>query len=437
MTGFDTTDQATLPEPEMRCCDALAELFLGETGRPGAEPDDRAAAGRPQPAPADAPAPSPSPVAADVEPGCAIEAVLAGHLPVMASAWVSQYARGLAAKVGPVGLVGLIRAGRSHLSVEVFGDGAARPDPAPASAAEAVDRLRPRIAHWLIQADPDTAGALIDRGEVDRLTLLCSADEAALVAGYRTVKDLLGPRVELAAPLGALHIAIVGRADPEAMAAAERLSRAAERFLGIETTVAVGAARIDAGDSASWFEGAGATPQLVADLASAIGAAETAAPDPECAGHGPYATAELDPSWPAIFGPAFDPELGPALEPDAAVIGAPAPPEPARAPAGEAAEALALRCPRAPAVQFRVEDGHLVAIADARPQGMDLALRQLLIASAWAAEHDELIAMATGHSGHSAHRVLLVEDAAGARRLLDTDIRLRVAAAGRDEIPLN
>jgi hypothetical protein len=432
MMGSNTADQATLPEPEVLCCDALAELFLGETGRPGAEPQANGMAfGHSEPAPVESSEPSPArATTADVEPGCAIEAVLAGHLPVMASAWVSQYARGVAAKAG---LVGLIRAGEGRLSVEVFGDGAPRPEQAPTCALEAVRRLRPSVRRWLIQADSAFAGAMIDRGEVDRLTLLCSADEAALVAGYRMVKDLLEPRLELAAPMGALHIAIAGRADPEAMAAAERLSRAAEQFLGIETTVAVGAARVETGVSASWFDGAG--PESVAELAAAIGAEDSGAAD------GPEAWNNGD-VWPAIFGPVFEGSFEPAaaageIFAHAITPAAPAEPTPAPATAPDAIEALSLQCPRAPAIQFRLEDGHLVAIADARAQGMDLAIRQLVIAGAWAAEHDALIALATGHSGRLAQRVLLVEDAAAARHLLDADIRVRVAAAGRCEIPLN
>lgn len=477
---FETTEQTTLNEPEKVCADALAELFLGETGRPGAArteavsvdeslPQDSGAAqaeahagsARAEPAAAAPSAPSAS-AAAAADDAIAIEVVLAGHLPVMASAWVSQYARGLAAGGRPVGL---IRAAGGRLSVEMFGDGAERPRQAPATALEAVRQLRQQTDRWVIQADGASAGELIDRGAADRLTLLCSPDEAALVAGYRMVKDLLEPRVELAAPLGALHIAIAGRADAEAMAAAERLSRAAERFLGIETTVAVGAARIETGASASWFEGEAPAPGLLAELAGAIDdAAEDrveadAAPGAELRSEsGASPGSESSPQnavapWAhAMAGPGFfietelaagngshqtaaarDPEPHERAEPDPP----PAPgPLSGRAVQPEAA-AFSLQCPRAPGIEFRVEDGTIVAIADARSLGLDLALRRLVVASAWAAEHDALITQATGHSGRVAQRVLLVEDAPAARHLLDADIRVRVAASGRGEIPLN
>src|SRR5690606_33476010 len=109
---FETSEQTTLNEPERVCADALAELFLGETGRPdGAHRDcgqrgespAEDCGGRADPAPA---APTPATARRVLQEGLtddavAVEVVLAGHLPVMASAWVSQYARGLAAPGQP------------------------------------------------------------------------------------------------------------------------------------------------------------------------------------------------------------------------------------------------------------------------------------------------------------------------------------------------
>jgi hypothetical protein len=160
-----------------------------------------------------------------------IEGLILGHLPVLATAWVVQYASHVAHELRqPVGVMRVQPRGEA-LSVAmdiVLPSGVRRASAPPcAQVDDAIVYARARAARWLIRVEGEPEPAMHMMG-VDSVTLLTGADDAAVVSSYRTLKVLSeSSRQELPH----LRIAIMGSADAKASAAEDRLLRAATAFL--------------------------------------------------------------------------------------------------------------------------------------------------------------------------------------------------------------
>src|SRR5262245_60178627 len=96
----DLADAAGGPHPAHDEYDALTDLFLGEA--PAARP---------------APAPHPATSLAEPAPAVCVEALVLGHLPVLASAWATQYARQRSVGLGGPVVLLKIRAGEATLDL--------------------------------------------------------------------------------------------------------------------------------------------------------------------------------------------------------------------------------------------------------------------------------------------------------------------------------
>lgn len=429
--------------------DALADLFLGPTG-----PAERTPARDPEPdLLEDAPAPlkfpgaprrverSPvrleqpaeraefpearegsedesaviDPAAPRFEPAGRVEMVTPAHLPVMASAWVHQYARAAAVRTGAP--VGLVRVRGVSVSIDVVGfedelDGLGM----EASAAEAVRAAGAVCGSWIVQP-----GEGVKPGPgVSCVTVLTGADDAAIVGCYRKLKELF--------PSGAsgsarARVVVVGATPDRAAAAMRKISRAACEFLGRtvefgEPMPRVGQGPGDpalvlravhagqaAGDAGDYFG-------LVASVTG--GGAAAAAPGPRRPARAPVAVE------PKIAAPAAAPR-----EASGALAGLVSGLRP-----------VGLGCPVAGGVELASDaEGrlHLVAGADmpgwSRPASE--AVEALVAASAWAVLNAGLLRSASG-----AIRVLgedtppalhlVTGEPVKARRLLDAPLRVHV-----------
>ncbi|MFM9994975.1 MAG: hypothetical protein ACKVU4_04150 [Phycisphaerales bacterium] len=439
--GFDALDAAgdgDLTPPRCSDYDALADLFLGE-------PDGVAAVRRAQRTPPSPPhrltvlpsdAQPPSPSEPPTAPAPArIEGLIIGHLPVLASAWVTQYARHLAEQTNA--WVGLVKARAGQVSVELVGPtAAAEPAIAPPSARETLDAALAEGAraarHWLIRVDELAEARLADLTGLDAVTLLTGADEAAVVASYRTLK-LLGEHADGDTP-SRLGVAIMGASTDTARDAAARLARTVQVHLGVTLPLNACVPRIGAGRSVTLFRGdlAGGTeaalPGIVGAIRSMAPAPATApalAPEPiepptPAAGHG---VAPARGEHPAATPPDAP---GPTAAPESAPGGSPAVSSVALTAHLEGLRALPARCPTAPSVEIAVDaHGRVHLLADSATTN---PVEQLFAASGWAALNRDWVALAAGGAAGSGAAVLHVftSDARNARGLLDADVRVHL-----------
>jgi hypothetical protein len=203
--------------------DALADLFLGagvETKPPlRLHRQDEASH-----TPAKAPAPAVrSPV----------EALILGHLPILASPWVPQYA--LHRAQANHESIGLIRLHASQCSLDIFSTTPlSSPCTASSHLSQAIAQAAPHVGRWLIRVDATDEPTLINTTGVDSLTLLSSTDDAAVVSAYQTIK-----RFEIGTPSDnqdqSISVVFIGATERESRDASGKIERAVGAFL--DTTV--------------------------------------------------------------------------------------------------------------------------------------------------------------------------------------------------------
>ena len=380
--------------------DTLAELFLGDD-RAAAEPD-APAPGRPRPAPEPGPGP--------------IEGLVLGHLPVLASAWVQQYARHLSGeRGGPVGLLRL-RAGEAQLDL-VAGRGQ---PPRPFDTLEqAIQEAAREAVAWVLRVDQTTEPRLPELKGLGSVTLLTGADEAAVVAAYTALKNLVKPSNDDEGP--ELRVAIMGAGPEKAAEASAKLERAAAVFIGRPVRIAQCIARIGGKASTVLFRGpwAGTVDQAIAMMGTARSRAPRSEP--------------------------VEPETSPKLPPPAS----PTRPEPVvsrlgRLHAGPAngvcgplaghiagLKGIDITCPYAAGVEFALDESGVMHLLG-RLETTDLA--GLLAAAAWVQAHHGLLRMALaaqvpGFRGTDAAVLhLFTDDARRVRALGDSPVRLHLLA---------
>jgi hypothetical protein len=388
--------------------DALTDLFLGP-GNGG--PKGAGAVATP-----DRPASRPAGRAP-------VEGLILGHLPVMASAWVMQYARSLAGASGAVAIL-RIRAGEVALELA----GGAPPAEAAPDLATAIATAAPLARAWLVQVDESAERLLASSGGLDTLTLLTGADEAAIVSAYQALKDMLapgsGPEVRLA---------IMGAAPDKGAQSAERIARTAGAFLGRKISVVACVSKIGPGRPATLFRA-----PLEGDANAVLEGALRSIRAPRPA-HGlrPQVTVSAPPI-------PLEPQPTPASTPARAPTPARQASSPPMRPEPPAQRSLAQHlpglvplgfvCPYAPTIELALDDTggmHLLAGADAGPNE---GLAGMMAVSTWAIQHERLIELASAGVGRALDPTapvtqhLFTADARRVRALLDAPIRLHLIA---------
>ncbi|MGQ0626990.1 MAG: hypothetical protein ACT4PL_02680 [Phycisphaerales bacterium] len=445
--------------------DALAELFLGELRTVAAHDAAMGLSPRPSPhhpptgaGPLDQPThpthaphlhihpahphtPHPTPIAPpSADAGHArghptprrleAERVIAGHLPLGAAPWITHHAR-VAAEDGPVALV---RASAGHIRVDLYGepgDEMEAPAPTPLAALIAVRDCGARLL-VVTESEP------LEDGQP--LTLLMGADEAAVVDGYRRIKDL-------ATSTARISIAVVGAAPAKACAAFDRLRDASLRFLGVRVLIA------GAPDSYQQVTG-GPLPRTLyhgpcAEPTDRLVAVAKAAPGPErLSGRAvPHTSttattlharargedAEVEGSQAEHLAGGFE-----VAEPILSGVPVPGASQLLLASHVAGLTCMSARCPAAPEVEFAVDrTGRLHALAARHESGGTAesasAVESLAAAAAWAEANLAVLALTLPEGGGLVAAApvqhLFTRHAPRERRLLDSGIRVHALAS--------
>ncbi|CAG0954958.1 hypothetical protein PHYC_00411 [Phycisphaerales bacterium] len=347
-----------------------------------------------------------------------IEGLILGHLPVLGSAWVTQYAKFIAERDRSAVAILRLQGGQAWIDL-VMPRGADRrmhsrigsgTGVSNAELSTVISEVAGETAHWLVRVDETGEPDLVRTAGLSALAMLTGADDPAVLASYRTIKNLCEG---LGEDVPTFRIAVMGAEDEKAAAAEAKLSKAAAVFLskGIETGIRVG--------------------KIGACATVAMHRAETSLTLPALLGmvRGAYSRSAAEPAQEAPVEPGATPEqpvkggvagAGPASTMDSAV-------------AGQLGLAmLATACPYVASVRLAcAPDGslHLIALADPTPES---AVRDLLGAAAWADHHSVLLeSVHPNHlkgiekAGPTLH--MLTDDPKSCRNLLDTGVRVHFA----------
>lgn len=464
--------------------DALADLFLGEDGAASLAIHAALIEAEPKAAdfPPDRPARVPQPVvsaaaspvavrgpqvdsvaaAAALEPAPTapeLELLILGHLPVLGNAWVPQYVHQLAhLDASPVAL---IRTHGGTTTVDLAWNDAAtgvlpadRLAAAQSSLAAALAlavEFAPRV---VLRVDEHEESDLADVPQLNAITLLSGADDAALIASYRTLKGLSGAARTHTTSGGMtpgasphLRVVIMGSEEDRARAAAAKLTKTVRTFLALDIESKLGPRRMGPGRTTSIFRGdAGFSP---AELAAAI----VSASQPEQASKaatpaGVAAVAKVggspSPTVEAARQVHAKQPGGTAAEVHATVAGPASKPLCTHlADAKLSLHPIGIHCPYAPDVEFAAdESGALHILTSARTRAGDVIadrLSQLMGASGWAFDHaailSRILASETGRSGNVApaergtHLHLFTDDPRPVRRHLDGGVRVHLLSS--------
>src|SRR5687767_2346166 len=152
--------------------DELAAMFLtapadGIAAPPDAKPmhANGSATGRPQAA------------------AVPIELLVAGHLPVRGGLWLTPYADAVAREHG---CTALLRLDHDDSSLQVLGPHADQVEQEPdRTLRQAIAQVGGSVDRWIIRAAPGSNPVELLGAGADQLTILSSADEAAIVAAYQ------------------------------------------------------------------------------------------------------------------------------------------------------------------------------------------------------------------------------------------------------------
>lgn len=210
--------------------DDLADLFLtpeddGDFSEPVGDATERPSAA--------APAPETLPP---------IAVAVAGHLPVSAGLWLSQLADRLAREHGPTGLVRFV-AGQVH--IEVFRAGTRHDVGDPLDLHDALRAATSLAERWIVVPEASVSSADVLRAADDGLMLLTGADEAAVVAAYRLLKDLAEESMVAGRPLPPISVGVLGAGDVAVASAMMKLHRTADAFLSVDLPLAITMPRME------------------------------------------------------------------------------------------------------------------------------------------------------------------------------------------------
>lgn len=374
------------------------------------------------------------------------EALVLGHLPVLASTWVVPYARQRSIELGRP--VGLIRIGDGNVTLDVVAANSAElPElqHTPSTLDAAILAAAPRIGAWIIRvsevAEPET---IADAG-IETITVLTGADEAATVASYRTLKNLParadGPSIRLA---------IMGSSAEVAKAAEVRIRHAALAYLETELPPATIIPKIAAAGLRTLHSGDfdWTMTRLLSTLKQAPAAHSPATPpisvtgvaapmiEPKRTGRAvASSTADLLPNQASQ--PSLARAQAPVQAPTKAQVAEPAVSN-RPSPSDSLADLTTLqtRCPYAPEVDLALDalgELHLSVLTGRGTPFMDpgMGVQRLLTAASWVADHANLLTAIHGNlrpeaaqAGPSLH--LLTDEPKDVRRLLDTGVRVHL-----------
>ncbi len=351
-----------------------------------------------------------------------IEGVIAGHLPVIASAWVTQYARHQADVAHePVALLRLA-AGQALLDL-VLPKGMPPPAAVVPHPSEPIETILRRVGgvcrRWIIRVDEPGEADLLSQSGLTGVALLTGADDPAILASYQTIKSMAGDSLAPSAP--ALTLVVMGAGDDKADHAERKLRRAAATFLARTIDPAVRIPRI--GSTLAIQLHRARTTLTVSDAIEIISRPPTpmeAAPAPVISPM-PAMAAE-----PARMAPA------PVTAPSTSRLGPLATPMDPRAAQLKSLRltALAMTCPYTPAITLATDAAGRLHLVAETSLGAAESAQRLLTAAAWTVDHAPLLTAACPVLRSAAEPTLhiLTTQAKQVRGLLDTGMRLHLVS---------
>ncbi len=248
-TGTDATEPARAEQPPVRLARTTVEVHTSEAPPKRAETTTRPVEHQAEQAVTRVEHAIETRFETGIETGIGtvpcIEAVLLGHLPVRASLWVRQYACSAARRKNEI--VALVRAAAGSTSVDLIAADRTietRECATLHDALAAVDNIADRV---ILRVDETTEPELLDRDEIDEITILTGADETAIVASYRLIKTLTSVW-DADEIIGTPHLrlAVMGATGQQVADASAKLSRAVDAFLDRPIEIIDAAGRIDA-----------------------------------------------------------------------------------------------------------------------------------------------------------------------------------------------
>lgn len=160
-----------------------------------------------------------------------VEIILVGHLPVRAGLWLTQYADDVAREEGATAL---LRLDTEQVILEILrGSESAARASAASTLNEAIACAGPQVRRWILRPAVEERVTSLLEAEVDVITILSGADEAAIVAAYRTIKELFDAASRIEHPLPAIELAILGADPVAARQAAESIRDTAQLHMGL------------------------------------------------------------------------------------------------------------------------------------------------------------------------------------------------------------
>lgn len=229
-----------------------------------------------------------------------VEAVFLGNLPGLSGPWLTQYAYALATQRGPVAVltvddgevdVELVAADECALdALEASVRGQRRTQSLRAVLDNLAGSAQDGVNTWLVQfPTPIGLPTQVMARDLQRWTLLCGADDAAIVGTYRLLKQLLGlsqvtPSTNNSGPgPRRVDVMIMGSEETVGKAAAAKLNMAAGSFLKTPVRLAGSQARMRPVKTRLLgpcvTEGGDSWPQIISFLHEVVGGGEPIDPN--------------------------------------------------------------------------------------------------------------------------------------------------------------
>ncbi len=174
-----------------------------------------------------------------------IELLMVAHLPVRGGLWLTPYADAVARGAGTTAL---LRLDGDHPTLQQLrGDDQSAKPRSDLFLREAIAELMPSTPVWVIRPSSKTSPGRLLQSGADRITILTSADEAAVVAAYQAIKNLVDECEADLSTLPSIGLAVVGSEKSEAEDMVSRVNATAEEHLGISVPMTLCLPRMDAG----------------------------------------------------------------------------------------------------------------------------------------------------------------------------------------------
>ena len=172
----------------------------------------------------------------------AIELIVVGSLPVRASLWLVPYADTVARELGPTALVRLDEEQPTIQLLRAPPELASRKWPTLAGAIADLGRY---VATWLVRPAYDVTPDRMVETQTERVTILTSVNDSAIVKAYQEIK-LLSEAAKQGATFPTLGVAVLGADHETAERFHEHLRHTTASFLSCDLSLAACVPRVDA-----------------------------------------------------------------------------------------------------------------------------------------------------------------------------------------------